>query len=362
MLYLRREVAEDVREPDLDAFLYRDSGTPPADEDLDWLDSDAGLGCQLNRTPGHDGVELQRLLRSDEAPRLRGLFIDTPAFGVPRTGTRASGDVQAWRIEGAAAEGFVAVPRSALPVVKAAGLPHVVGRLVVLVAVTVTGLAPAPALASARLADEQPAAEETAPEKPTWGELSGGEESPPSDASPAPASSIPDSAWQVLMNKPVVLTTPGGEVQGTLAAVDGSSVTVLGADGTVNVVARTQVTAVRAQPAAAGGADATTPTGAVYSPTYGKGMFAGGIVSTTVGAIAFVAGVGVMAYSLSYYKVFVPLLAVSAVGLGVGIPFTIRGNKRRKLRGKPVPAGVARLSFAPIVSRRRWGGALTLRF
>jgi hypothetical protein len=157
----------------------------------------------------------------------------------------------------------------------------------------------------------------------------------------ASAVGVPDSTLKSLVGQRVAVTTASGVREGTLNAYDGTTLTLIGKKGVIHVVDRADIAELRAGASGAGR----------------KMIIAGGIL-TGIGGAAVIAGFGIGAYKSFYAPYTVPPLA--GVALVTGISLLVVGKKKQRgVAGAPTGPSVA---IAPIVTPRRWGGGLTLRF
>ena len=121
-----------------------------------------------------------------------------------------------------------------------------------------------------------------------------------------------------------------------------------GPDGAVVAIPRAQVTTL--QPLAAG------------SSTDGRKQRAGGIAMISLGSVVFTGGLGyLVAYSFSSPGLFLPIVFVGA-GTIIGGAVLLKKGKKMRDGLALSPSSGPRLSLAPIVTKRRVGGGLSLRF
>lgn len=176
--------------------------------------------------------------------------------------------------------------------------------------------------------------------------------------------------WQGLLGKQVALEMKdGAAVGGTVVAQSSTDLAIArSADGTVVSVPKAQIAGVRMRPESAsmGGAPGGSNMPVGSRPLQdGRGLHGGGIVMLTVGSVLALSGTVMMAISVSYVAISLPLLLVGLGSAGGGIGMLVAGSKRRRAFneawGIPARAGV---QLTPTLAAGRNGGqaGLILRF
>jgi len=292
--------------------------------------------------------------------------------------------LDSWLLGEVVDSGVVVFPASEAPAWRRAGVRCTVARgVAVAMVMMTTGLGSGPAFAGEGSSQAQqsstqvnqddapppppPGAPEPAneaseapetPAEPTWGSMTGQDSSeaatvpapaPGGEVGASPTLMVDDATLRGLLQKQVMVATASTAQTGILVGFDPQQVMLSGPDGAVVAIPRAQVTTL--QPLAAG------------SSTDGRKQRAGGITMITVGSLFLVGGAAYAAYaSFSGYSYFWgPMLAVGA-GTIIGGAFLLKKGKKMRDGLALSPSSGPRLSLAPIVTKRRVGGGLSLRF
>jgi hypothetical protein len=180
--------------------------------------------------------------------------------------------------------------------------------------------------------------------------------------------------WQGLLGKQVALVMKdGASVGGTVVAQSSGDLAIArAADGTVVSVPKAQIVGVRMRVAADESMDGVAGVAVRSSVPVGqrplqdgRGLAGGGIVMLTFGSVLALSGTVMMAISVSYVAISLPLLIIGLAAAGGGVGMLVAGGKKRKAFneawGIPVRAGV---QLTPTMSAGRNGGqaGLALRF
>lgn len=177
--------------------------------------------------------------------------------------------------------------------------------------------------------------------------------------------------WQGLLGRQVALVMKDGvTVGGTVVAQSSGDLAIArAADGTVVSVPKAQITGVRVR--VDDGSMMSSPSSNSGIPVGdrplqdGRGLHGGGIVMLTLGSIMALSGTVMMAISISYVAISLPLLLIGLGAAGGGAGMLAAGGKKRKAFneawGIPVRAGV---KLTPTLTAGRNGGqaGLVLRF
>ncbi|KIG11875.1 hypothetical protein DB30_02375 [Enhygromyxa salina] len=176
--------------------------------------------------------------------------------------------------------------------------------------------------------------------------------------------------WEGMLGKQVALQMKDGAAVGGMVVAQSSTDLAIarGADGTVVSVPKAQIAGVRLRPesasSGAAGGGSTVPVGSRPLQD-GRGLHGGGIVMLTVGSVLALSGTVMMAISVSYVAISLPLLLIGLGTAGGGIGMLVAGTKKRRAFneawGIPVRAGV---QLTPTLAAGRNGGqaGLVLRF
>lgn len=193
----------------------------------------------------------------------------------------------------------------------------------------------------------------------------------------AAATTVPDQAWAPLLQREVELVVHDGTlVTGTLIGLDATTVTLIGGDGVVKVQSKSAVVLMRAVvkpvpppvPVDVAAASTAVPVPPKAPPPTGRGLFATGLVLTSIGSVMWATSIGLATatesdgpfrYRRYHPLVWAPMLASSILHLGAGIPMLAIGAKRRRAH-RGFERGIA-LTPGPLGTRGVSAG-LRLRF